>query len=63
MSEFNRDEYMTTGQAARYLAVSAETVRRWVDAGRLGAVVTPTGRRLVLRSAVAVLQPRPATQD
>ena len=60
MSEINRDDYMTTGEAARFLAVSAETVRRWVDEGKLAAVRTASGRRLVLCSSVAALQPRPA---
>jgi len=34
------------GQAAELLGVSADTVRRWADAGRLAARVGPRGQRL-----------------
>jgi molybdopterin-binding protein len=34
------------GQAAELLGVSTDTVRRWVDAGRIKATVGPGGRRL-----------------
>lgn len=60
MTEFNRADYMTTGEAARFLAVSAETVRRWVKEGRVDAYVTPGGRHLVHRSEVERMQPQPA---
>lgn len=33
------------GQAAEFLGVSADTVRRWADAGRLAARVDGSGRR------------------
>jgi molybdopterin-binding protein len=33
------------GQAAELLGVSADTVRRWADAGRIKAAVGPGGRR------------------
>lgn len=62
MSEFATADYMTTGEASRYLGVSAETVRRWVDSGQLAAVRTASGRRLVLRASVATMTPRPAVQ-
>jgi len=35
------------GQAAELLGVSTDTVRRWVDDGRIGAKRTGGGRRLV----------------
>jgi molybdopterin-binding protein len=35
------------GQAADLLGVSADTVRRWADSGRLATTRTQTGRRVV----------------
>jgi molybdopterin-binding protein len=35
------------GQAAELLGVSADTVRRWADAGRVKATQGPAGRRYV----------------
>jgi molybdopterin-binding protein len=37
----------TSQQAARLLGVSADTVRRWADAGRLPTRRDETGRRLI----------------
>lgn len=41
------------GQAAELLGVSVDTVRRWVDTGRLGASRTEGGRRLIDGAALA----------
>ena len=41
------------GQAAELLGVSVDTVRRWVDTGRLKAARTQGGRRLVDGAALA----------
>ena len=46
-----RSEYMTTGQAARALGVSLQTVKNWVAAGHLTAVRLG-GRLLVPRAAI-----------
>ena len=43
------------GDAAEMLGVSVETVRRWSRDGRLGAVRTSGGQRLVSREDVARL--------
>ena len=59
MTEFNRSEYLTTGQASRYLGVSTETVRRWLETGRLDGVRTAGGHRLISRSSVEREQPQP----
>jgi len=41
------------GQAAELLGVSADTLRRWVDGGRIAAIRTEGGRRLVDGAALA----------
>jgi molybdopterin-binding protein len=41
------------GQVAELLGVSVDTVRRWADAGRLGAQRTSGGQRLVDGAALA----------
>jgi molybdopterin-binding protein len=41
------------GQAAELLGVSPDTVRRWVDTGRLAAGRTEGGRRLIDGKALA----------
>ncbi|HZU78877.1 MAG TPA: helix-turn-helix transcriptional regulator [Acidimicrobiales bacterium] len=43
------------GQAAELLGVSADTLRRWVDGGRLAATKGVGGRRLVDGEALASL--------
>ena len=41
------------GQAAELLGVSADTVRRWADSGRLATTRTQSGRRVVDGEALA----------
>ena len=41
------------GQVAELLGVSVDTVRRWADAGRLGATRTEGGQRVVDGAALA----------
>ena len=37
--------WMTIGEAAKYLGVSRDTLRRWEKAGKISAVRSPTNRR------------------
>ncbi len=38
-------EWLTLGQAARYLGVAQSTIRRWADDGRVRAFYTPGRHR------------------
>ena len=35
---------LTTGEAARKLYVTDETIRRWIAAGKLAAITLPSGQ-------------------
>ena len=41
----NDPEWLTLGQAAKYLGVAQSTIRKWSDSGRLSAFYTPGGHR------------------
>jgi excisionase family DNA binding protein len=41
----NGADWLTLGQAARYLGVAQSTIRKWSDQGRLAAFYTPGGHR------------------
>ncbi|MGD0167122.1 MAG: response regulator [Gaiellaceae bacterium] len=43
-------EWLTLGQAAKYLGVAQSTIRKWCDAGRVPAFTTPGGHRRFRRS-------------
>ena len=43
-------EWLTLGQAAKYLGVAQSTIRKWSDLGRLPAFYTPGGHRRYRRS-------------
>jgi excisionase family DNA binding protein len=41
----NEPDWLTLGQAAKYLGMAQSTIRKWSDGGRLPAVDTPGGHR------------------
>jgi excisionase family DNA binding protein len=52
-------ELLTIGEAAEYLSVSTQTVRRWADAGSLPAIRTPGNQRRFRREDVEALLSEP----
>ncbi|MGC9974377.1 MAG: response regulator [Gaiellaceae bacterium] len=45
-----QSEWLTLGQAARYLGVAQSTLRKWCDASRVPAFTTPGGHRRFRKS-------------
>ena len=41
----NEPDWLTLGQAAKYLGMAQSTIRKWSDGGRLPAFYTPGGHR------------------
>jgi excisionase family DNA binding protein len=60
-----QSEWLTLGQAARYLGVAQSTLRKWCDAGRVPAFTTPGGHRRFRRSDLDefIEQSRPGSQN
>lgn len=55
-------DLLTAGQAAEVWGVSVHTVHRWAKAGKITALVLPSGRRRYRRSEVeAFAEPTEAT--
>src|SRR6266536_445857 len=46
----NESEWLTLGQAARFLGVAQSTIRKWSDQGRVPAFYTPGGHRRYRRA-------------
>jgi excisionase family DNA binding protein len=49
-STAGQPEWLTLGQAAKYLGVAQSTMRKWSDLGRVSAFYTPGGHRRYRRS-------------
>lgn len=47
--------YLRINEAARYLGVSADSVRRWISHGKLSAAQDDSGRQVVTGAEVAAL--------
>src|ERR671922_601342 len=45
MRASSESDWLTLGQAAKYLGVAQSTIRKWSDGGRLPAFYTPGGHR------------------
>ena len=43
-------DWLTLGQAAKYLGVAQSTIRKWSDLGRVPAFYTPGGHRRYKRA-------------
>ena len=44
------NDWLTLGQAARYLGVAQSTIRKWSDDGKVPAFYTPGGHRRFRRA-------------
>ncbi|MGH7870077.1 MAG: helix-turn-helix domain-containing protein, partial [Candidatus Dormibacteraceae bacterium] len=51
------ENWLSLGEAARLLGVTATTLRRWSDSGHLPRLTTPGGHRRFAREAVEALLP------
>ena len=51
-------EWLTLGQAAKYLGVAQSTIRKWSDVGKVPAFYTPGGHRRFRRSDLDVFLER-----
>ena len=49
----DKEEYLTTGEAARMLRCSARSLKRWRDAGRIGCAKVSRGKVLYSRNDLA----------
>ena len=49
-------KYISIGEASKRLCVGIDTVRRWVDSGKLSAYITPTKHRKILVEDIMRLQ-------
>jgi excisionase family DNA binding protein len=54
-------DWLTLGQAARYLGVAQSTIRKWSDVGRLPAFYTPGGHRRYRRGDLDAFLQRSAS--
>jgi excisionase family DNA binding protein len=54
----NEPDWLTLGQAAKYLGVAQSTIRKWSDGGRLPAFYTPGGHRRYRRADLDVFLER-----
>jgi excisionase family DNA binding protein len=58
MTARDDSEWLTLGQAARFLGVAQSTIRKWSDQGRVPAFYTPGGHRRYRRADLEVFVER-----
>lgn len=58
MAHRDDSEWLTLGQAARFLGVAQSTIRKWSDQGRVPAFYTPGGHRRYRRSDLQIFVER-----
>jgi len=51
-------EMISTGEAARMLGVSSETVRRWIKRGHIHATQMPSGQSRINKQSIIEMQNR-----
>src|SRR3954466_5474539 len=56
----DENEWLTLGQAARFLGGAQSTIRKWSDHGRVPAFYTPGGHRRYRRAALQAFLARSA---
>ena len=56
-------DWLTLGQAAKYLGVAQSTIRKWSDVGRLPAFYTPGGHRRYRRGDLDAFLQRSASPN
>jgi excisionase family DNA binding protein len=56
-------EWLTLGEASRFLGVDESTLRTWADAGRIPMFRTPGGHRRFVRQALAEFLARSRRED
>ena len=61
----NEPDWLTLGQAAKYLGVAQSTIRKWSDQGRVPAFYTPGGHRRYRRADLDIFLERsgPGARD
>src|SRR5881227_2439483 len=58
MAHRDDSEWLTLGQAARFIGVAQSTIRKWSDHGRVPAFYTPGGHRRYRRADLAAFLDR-----
>jgi excisionase family DNA binding protein len=58
----NEPDWLTLGQAAKYLGVAQSTIRKWSDLGRVPAFYTPGGHRRYRRADLDAFLERSAPE-